>query len=96
MSDALCAEMTWLIAQAEQRYHVELDLSDEVFARMQTVSGAVEVLRATIGAALVAGVAGLGSSGLGSSGLGSSGLGSSGLGSSESRSSGLGAEGGDG
>jgi hypothetical protein len=47
-------ELTWLIAQAEQRYRVVLDLSDEVFARMQTVSSAVDVLRTTIGQVLAA------------------------------------------
>lgn len=51
-------ELTWLIAQAEQRYGVELELSDEVFARMQTVSGAVDVLRTTIGQAVAAETAG--------------------------------------
>lgn len=56
-------ELTWLIAQAEQRYHVELDLSDEDFARMLTVSGAVEVLRTTLGAALAAGATGPGPAG---------------------------------
>jgi hypothetical protein len=51
-------ELTWLIAQAEQRYCVVLDLSDEVFTRMQTVSGAVDVLRTTIGQVLAADHAG--------------------------------------
>ncbi|MBM7773708.1 hypothetical protein JOD54_003912 [Actinokineospora baliensis] len=37
-------ELTWLIAQVEQRYGVELDLSDEVFAGMATVTGAVDTL----------------------------------------------------
>jgi hypothetical protein len=41
-------ELTWLVAQAEQRYAVLLDLSDEVFARMATVTGAVDVLRTVI------------------------------------------------
>ncbi|MCP2306552.1 hypothetical protein LV79_006285 [Actinokineospora globicatena] len=37
-------ELTWLITQVEQRYGVELDLSDEVFAHMGTVTGAVDTL----------------------------------------------------
>jgi hypothetical protein len=41
-------ELTWLVAQAEQRYSVVLDLSDEVFAQMATVTGAVDVLRTAI------------------------------------------------
>lgn len=41
-------ELTWLVAAAEQRYEVLLDLSDEVFAAMTTVTGAVDVLRDAI------------------------------------------------
>ncbi|HEY0804178.1 MAG TPA: hypothetical protein VGD84_03905 [Pseudonocardiaceae bacterium] len=41
-------ELTWLVAQAEQRYAVLLDLSDETFAGVGTVTGAVAVLRAAI------------------------------------------------
>ncbi|HEX3588052.1 MAG TPA: hypothetical protein VHV74_00375 [Pseudonocardiaceae bacterium] len=41
-------ELTWLVAAAEQRYAVLLDLSDEVFAGMTTVTGAVDVLRTAI------------------------------------------------
>jgi hypothetical protein len=41
-------ELTWLVAQAEQRYSVLLDLSDETFAGMGTVTGAVAVLRSAI------------------------------------------------
>jgi hypothetical protein len=41
-------ELTWLIAQAEQRYAVLLDLTDEAFAGMTTVTGAVHVLRGAI------------------------------------------------
>lgn len=41
-------ELTWLVAQVEQRYGVELDLSDEVFADMGTVDGAVGALRAIL------------------------------------------------
>ncbi|RLK54383.1 hypothetical protein [Actinokineospora cianjurensis] len=37
-------ELTWLIAQVEQRYGVELELSDEVFSGMATVTGAVDTL----------------------------------------------------
>jgi hypothetical protein len=43
-------ELTWLVAQAEQRYSVVLDLTDEMFAGMGTVTGAVAVLRAEIAA----------------------------------------------
>ncbi|HEX4721919.1 MAG TPA: hypothetical protein VH333_05350 [Pseudonocardiaceae bacterium] len=45
-------ELTWLVAQAEQRYSVLLDLSDETFAGMGTVTGAVAVLRSEIAAQL--------------------------------------------
>ncbi|HEY1571650.1 MAG TPA: hypothetical protein VGG05_09925 [Pseudonocardiaceae bacterium] len=41
-------ELTWLVAAAEQRYSVLLDLSDETFAGMTTVTGAVDVLRSAI------------------------------------------------
>jgi acyl carrier protein len=41
-------ELTWLIAQIEQRYGVVLDFSDEVFAEMATVSGAVRALRGAL------------------------------------------------
>jgi hypothetical protein len=41
-------ELTWLMAQAEQRYAVLLDLTDEAFAGMTTVTGAVDVLRGAI------------------------------------------------
>ena len=41
-------ELTWLIAQAEQRYSVLLDLTDEMFAGMGTVTGAVAMLRTAI------------------------------------------------
>ncbi|WP_329570967.1 acyl carrier protein [Kitasatospora sp. NBC_01266] len=37
-------ELTWLISEVEQRYAVVLDLADAQLDRMQTVSGAVEVL----------------------------------------------------
>ncbi|HEX3648113.1 MAG TPA: hypothetical protein VHV49_06765 [Pseudonocardiaceae bacterium] len=41
-------ELTWLVAAAERRYSVLLDLSDETFAGMVTVTGAVDVLRTAI------------------------------------------------
>ncbi len=47
-------ELTWLIAQVEQRYGIELDLTDEVFAGMGTVSGAVGTLRTAIAEAKAA------------------------------------------
>jgi len=37
-------ELAWLLHQIEQRYG-ELDIDDEMFVRMSTVTGAVEVLR---------------------------------------------------
>lgn len=45
-------EVTWLVAQVEQRYSVVLDLSDEEFAAMTTVTSAVAVLRGAVGAAV--------------------------------------------
>ncbi len=44
-------ELTWLIAQVEQRYGVVLDFGDDVLAGMSTVSGAIAALRAAIAAA---------------------------------------------
>lgn len=41
-------ELTWLIAAAERRYSVLLDLDDDMFAGMATVTGAVDVLRMVI------------------------------------------------
>lgn len=41
-------ELTWLVDQVERRYGVVLDLDDEVFAGMSTVSGALAVLRAAV------------------------------------------------
>jgi hypothetical protein len=41
-------ELAWLVHQVEQRYHVRLDLNDGQLGRMQTVSGAVDVLREVI------------------------------------------------
>jgi hypothetical protein len=48
-------ELTWLVDQIERRYGVLLELTDEVFAEMTTVTGAVRVLRAAVTAALPAG-----------------------------------------
>lgn len=42
-------ELTWLVAQVEQRYAVQLDLDDDEFAAMSTVTGAVDRLRAALG-----------------------------------------------
>jgi acyl carrier protein len=41
-------QLAWLMHQVEQRYGVEIELDDGQFARMSTVSGAVEVLREAI------------------------------------------------
>ncbi len=41
-------ELTWLIAQIEQRYGVMLDFSDDVLAQMSTLSGAVQALRGAL------------------------------------------------
>ncbi|MFD1075285.1 hypothetical protein [Longispora fulva] len=38
-------ELAWLVHQVEQRYDVELDLSDDSLGRMSTVDSAVDVLR---------------------------------------------------
>nr|WP_051056027.1 acyl carrier protein [Kitasatospora sp. SID7827] len=45
-------ELTWLTAEFEQRYGIELDLSDEQFAAVRTVDDAVAVLGAAVLAAL--------------------------------------------
>ncbi len=37
-------ELAWLVHQVEQRYHIILDLDDDAFTRLATVSGAVEVI----------------------------------------------------
>jgi hypothetical protein len=37
-------ELAWLVHQIEQRYRMRLDLDDDQFARMTTVTAAVEVL----------------------------------------------------
>lgn len=44
-------ELTWLTAEFEQRYAVELELSDEQFEAVRTVDDAVAVLRAVLLAA---------------------------------------------
>ncbi len=44
-------ELTWLTAEFEQRYAVELELSDEQFEAVRTVDDAVAVLRAAVLAA---------------------------------------------
>lgn len=51
-------ELTWLVAQVEQRYDLVLDLDDEQFAGMTTVTRALAVLRETIGRQAPAEVAG--------------------------------------
>jgi hypothetical protein len=38
-------ELTWLIAEVEQRYSVVLNLTDEQLARIRTVEDATTVLR---------------------------------------------------
>lgn len=37
-------QLAWLVHQTEQRYGVQIELDDAQFARMSTISGAVEVL----------------------------------------------------
>ncbi|MEV0531612.1 acyl carrier protein [Kitasatospora sp. NPDC050463] len=44
-------ELTWLIAEFEQRYGIEPDLDDERFEAIRTVDDAVEVLRTAVLAA---------------------------------------------
>lgn len=41
-------QLAWLVHQVEQRYGVEIELDDAQFGRMNTVSGAVEVLREAV------------------------------------------------
>ena len=41
-------ELAWLVHQVEQRYGVRLELDDGQLGRMETVSGAVDVLREAI------------------------------------------------
>lgn len=40
--------LAWLVHQVEQRYGVSLDLDDAQLSRMDTVDGAVDVLRAVL------------------------------------------------
>lgn len=42
-------ELTWLIAEVEQRYAVVLDLTHEQLARIRTVEDATSVLREALG-----------------------------------------------
>ena len=44
-------ELTWLIAQVEQRHSVVLELTDEQLARIGTVGEAADVLREALTAA---------------------------------------------
>ncbi|TDP93007.1 hypothetical protein [Labedaea rhizosphaerae] len=44
-------ELAWLVHQVEQHYGVRVELDEEHFGRMMTVTGAVEVIREVIGAA---------------------------------------------
>ncbi|MEV6976302.1 acyl carrier protein [Kitasatospora sp. NPDC093806] len=44
-------ELTWLIAEFEQRYGIEADLDDEQFESVRTVDDAVAVFRAAVLAA---------------------------------------------
>ena len=44
-------ELTWLVDQVERRYGLVLDLDDDVFAGMSTVTGALAVLRDAVPAA---------------------------------------------
>ncbi len=56
-------ELTWLTAEFEQRYALELELSDEQFEAVRTVDDAVAVLRGAVLAAAPApgtGVSGTG------------------------------------
>ena len=43
-------ELTWLIAQVEQRYSVVLELADEQLARINTVADATAALNDALGA----------------------------------------------
>ncbi|MFB7471568.1 acyl carrier protein [Kitasatospora sp. NPDC056184] len=44
-------ELTWLIAEFEQRYGIEPDLDDDAFEAVRTVDDAVAVFRAAVLAA---------------------------------------------
>ena len=38
-------QLAWLVHQVEQRYGVEIELDDAQFGQMNTITGAVDVLR---------------------------------------------------
>ncbi|QFZ24617.1 hypothetical protein EKG83_30960 [Saccharothrix syringae] len=42
-------ELAWLVHQVEQRYGVRVELDEDQYGRMTTVSGAADVLREAIG-----------------------------------------------
>ena len=46
-------ELAWLVAQAEERYGVVLELTEEEMYRLSTVTGAVELLREALAGAQV-------------------------------------------
>jgi len=50
-------ELTWLIAEFEQSYQIELDLDDDRLDAVRTVDDAAELLRAAVEAARTAGAA---------------------------------------
>ncbi|WP_224284312.1 acyl carrier protein [Streptomyces sp. LS1784] len=41
-------ELTWLVAEFEQRYGIQLDLDDDRFDAVRTVAGATELLREAV------------------------------------------------
>ncbi|MEV8326306.1 acyl carrier protein [Kitasatospora sp. NPDC059811] len=41
-------ELTWLIAEFEQRYGIQVDLDDDRFGAVRTVDDATELLRAAV------------------------------------------------
>ncbi|MEU3568470.1 acyl carrier protein [Kitasatospora sp. NPDC036755] len=41
-------ELTWLIAEFEQRYGIQLDLDDDRFGAVRTVDDATELLREAV------------------------------------------------
>ncbi|WP_405007954.1 acyl carrier protein [Kitasatospora purpeofusca] len=65
-------ELTWLIAEFEQRYGIEPDLDDEAFEAVRTVDDAVAVFRAAV---LAAGGGAVDGNTVGSSAVGSSAVG---------------------
>ncbi|QMU69440.1 acyl carrier protein [Streptacidiphilus sp. P02-A3a] len=50
-------ELTWLIAEFEQSYQIELDLDDDRLDAVRTVDDATGLLRAAVEAARTAGAA---------------------------------------